>query len=298
MSAVSNFFVYCGEDGWSVDDVNRLSDSFSSHRIWYTHDGIHLVDLFVVTNLDKSNFERHCRILDFNAEKFDGFWSFMNCYDKAKRQLHGDSKAIILNQPTVGVDLISIPTLEHTPEQGKTENAAKNIAPEDKLLVIEKQLYPVQQFDNWWNDETDYSPFYFGCAASTAGMIYEEFEKNYKQITEDYDDTPYGVQQWFECEMEPKLFYLNHAHGVSIPFAINNWEKQEQRNVLWEENVRPHFNPPLDGYGWRGLGGDEEAKLFHKEHEYRDISRQASWITFEGDTENLLEDEYIRWWIL
>ncbi len=298
MNAVTNFFVYCGEDGWSVDDVNRLSDSFSRHRIWNTHDGVHLVDLFVVTNIDKGMFERHCRVLEFNAEKFDGFWKYMNCFDKASSHLHGDNKCVILNHPTIGLDLIAIPTLESVPERGKTENAARSIAPEDKQKVIDDKLYPVQQFDNWWNEETDYSPFYLGVCSSTATMIYEEFENNYEQITSDYDDTPYGAQQWLECELEPKLFYLNHAHGVNIPFALNDWEKQEQRNVLWEKNVRPHFNPPVDGYGWRGLGGDEGASLFHKEHEYRDISRQASWVTIEGDTDEILTDEYARWWIL
>ena len=53
-----------------------------------------------------------------------------------------------------------------------------------------------------------------------------------------------------------------------------------------------------DGYGWRGLGGDEEAELFSYDHEYRDISRQVSFITFEGDTSNITEDEYVRWWML
>jgi hypothetical protein len=298
MNAVTNFFVYCGEGGWSVDDVNRLSDSLSVQRIWNTHDGIKLADLFVVTNIDKSMFERHCRVIEYDSDLFEGFWSYMNCFRAAKRQLHGDNKAIILNAPTVGRDLISIPSMESIPEQGKTENAAKSIPAEDKILILENDLYPVQQFDNWWNEETDMSPFYIGVASSTAGFIFNKFEDDYEQIIEDYDATPYGAQQWFECELESKFFYLTHAHGVNIPYAPNDWEKQEQRNILWEENVRPHFNPPLDGYGWRGLGGDEESALFHEEHEYRDISRQASWITFEGDTDTLIEDEYLRWWVL
>ena len=41
---------------------------------------------------------------------------------------------------------------------------SKSIAEEDKAMVKEQQLYPIQQFDNWWNDETDMSPFWIGVA--------------------------------------------------------------------------------------------------------------------------------------
>ena len=38
--AVASVVLYQGEGGWSVDDVNRLSDSFSKMRQWRSHDGI------------------------------------------------------------------------------------------------------------------------------------------------------------------------------------------------------------------------------------------------------------------
>ena len=53
--------------------------------------------------------------------------------------------------------------LESAPVQGGIE-ADKSIAEEDKAMVKEQQLYPIQQFDNWWNDETDMSPFWIGVA--------------------------------------------------------------------------------------------------------------------------------------
>ena len=78
--------------------------------------------------------------------------------------MHDEDKVIVLTQPTIGVELIGIPMLESAPVQGSTENAAKSIAEEDKAMVKEQQLYPIQQFDNWWNDETDMSPFWIGVA--------------------------------------------------------------------------------------------------------------------------------------
>ena len=74
--------------------------------------------------------------------------------------------------------------------------------------------------------------------------------------------------------------------------------KQLERNEIWESQVRPWFSNDDDGYGWRGLGGDEEAFLFEYDHEYRAFSRQCSFITFEGDTDDLESDEYVRWWML
>ena len=95
------------------------------------------------------------------------------------------------------------------------------------------------------------------------------------------------------------MFWLNDAKGICVPYAICDKEKQLERNELWESNVRPWFvdNPP-DGYGWRGLGGEQESLLYEFDHEYRTISRQVSFITFEGNTDNILDDEFARWWIL
>ena len=94
------------------------------------------------------------------------------------------------------------------------------------------------------------------------------------------------------------MFWLNHPHGLISPYAIGDKDTQLARNELWEANVRPHFQNMDDGYGWRGLGGDEEALLFEYDHEYRAVSRQCSFITFEGDTDDLESDEYVRWWML
>lgn len=295
--AVASIFVYCGEGGYSIDDVNRLSDSLSKNRQWVSHDGIRLCDLYCVTNKLPGLFYDQVKILKCNND-YEGFWNIIQCYEEGFRQTHAEDKVIVLNHPTIMQDLIGIPMLESTPERGKTENAAKSISEEDKEMVKEQRLYPVQQFDNWWSGATEMSPFWLACAGTTAQFIYNEFKDNFEQISEDYDADPYGFQQWVECELEDKLFYLNHAHGVNIPYHLNNKNVQLHRNELWEQNVRPWFDSELDGYGWRGLGGDQEAELFEYDHEYRAISRQCSFITFEGDTDKCLEDEYARWWIL
>jgi len=296
--AVANIYVYCGEGGWSVQDVNRLSDSLSIARQWDSHDGIKLTSLTCLTNEDSDLFYNQVTVKKLGSPLFDGFWNTMSCYQEGFMDNHGEDKVIVLSAPTVCMDLIGIPILEGCPERGSTENAAKTITDEDKHMVKDEQLYPLQQFDNWWNDETDMSPFYTGVAASTAKHFFNDFKNRYEIIAEDYDATPYGLQQWIECELESELFWLNHPHGIHVPYAVGDKDTQLARNELWESNVRPHFQNLNDGYGWRGLGGDEEALLFEYDHEYRSVSRQCSFITLEGDTSVAEEDEYCRWWIL
>ena len=295
--AVANIYVYCGEGGFSVDDVNRLSDSLSVSRSWESHDGIKLSSLTVLTNEPEEKFYKQVKVKNYDFE-MEGFWNTAYCYRQGMLDNHDEDKVVVINAPTVCLDLVGIPLLESTPVQGSTENAAKSIAPEDKEMVKEQQLYPIQQFDNWWNDETDMSPFWVGCASSTARFFWQQFQDQYETIKDEYDATPYGFQQWLECELEEQLFWLNHAHGINAPYHINNQDAQLQRNDAWEAQVRPWFSSNDDGYGWRGLGGDEESLCFEFDHEYRTISRQVTFLTFEGNTDDVLEDEYARWWIL
>tara|TARA_Y100000996_G_scaffold374306_1_gene324376 strand:- start:118 stop:1011 length:894 start_codon:yes stop_codon:yes gene_type:complete len=296
--AVSNIYVYCGEGGLTVSDVNRLTDSLHKNRQWESHDGISLVSLTVITNEPDEVFYQPVKTVA-HKDQYGGFWNNIECYKQGVADLHDEDKVIVITSPLLVHDLSGIPLLEHAPVQGKTENAAQNIDEEDKELIKDKMLCPIQQFTNWYNDDTDYIPHYLGVPAGTARIIYQKLTDNIDELKSDYDATPCGLQQFIECELEEQLFWLNDAKGICVPYAICDKEKQLERNELWESNVRPWFvdNPP-DGYGWRGLGGEQESLLYEFDHEYRTISRQVSFITFEGNTDNILDDEFARWWIL
>tara|TARA_B100000519_G_scaffold199236_1_gene210087 strand:+ start:4819 stop:5718 length:900 start_codon:yes stop_codon:yes gene_type:complete len=296
--AVANIYVYCGEGGWSVQDVNRFSDSLSMARQWESHEGIHLTSLNVLTNEDSDLFYNQCTIKKLGETPFVGFWNTLQCFQQGFSDNHGEDKVIVLPHPIIGTDLLGIPILESCPDRGSLDNAPKGSTEEDRALVKEEQLYPIQQYDNWWNDETDMCPFWIATTAQTSKFIFNTIKEFHEEILEDYDANAYGLQQWIECELEPQLFWLNHPHGLISPYAIGDKDTQLARNELWEANVRPHFQNMDDGYGWRGLGGDEEALLFEYDHEYRSVSRQVSFIAFEGDTAVAEEDEYCRWWIL
>lgn len=294
--AVANFYVYCGEGGITVEQTNLFLDSLSKKRAWTSHDGIELMDLTVITNEPESSFRKEVgSIISYDPNKFDNpFWNIIFAYKHASDYLHGDSKAIILQGNIYGQDLLAIPSLKVVPERGTTTHS--DVKDQDEIdMVRDQNLIVVQQFQNWWNDDTEYAPHYMGIAASSCKHIWTEFNKQYETIVDEYDPDPYGFQQWIECDIEEDLFYLNQHVGIISPYAVGKPEIQQERNQLWEDNVRPTFN--VDD-GWRGIGGEIESLLFETEHEYRTVSRQVSWFILEGDTSNILEeDEYFRWWI-
>ena len=123
-----------------------------------------------------------------------------NAIQQGYQNHHDEDKVVVVTGSMICHDLVGIPMLEHAPVQGKTENAAQNIDEEDKELIRKNDLCPIQQFDNWFNDETDYAPWFLGVAASTAKIIYNKLNDNIDELKTDYDPTPYGLQQFIECE--------------------------------------------------------------------------------------------------
>ena len=83
----------------------------------------------------------------------------MQCFQQGFSDNHGEDKVIVLPHPIIGTDLLGIPILESCPDRGSLDNAPKGSTEEDRALVKEEQLYPIQQYDNWWSDETDMCPF-------------------------------------------------------------------------------------------------------------------------------------------
>ena len=71
--AVANIYVYCGEGGWSVEDVNRFADSVSKSRSWESHDGISLSSLTVLTNEPEDSFVTHVKVKPYDFE-FEGYY--------------------------------------------------------------------------------------------------------------------------------------------------------------------------------------------------------------------------------
>ena len=94
---------------------------------------------------------------------------------------------------------------------------------------------------------------------------------------------------------ENRHFTLPLHAGTFGRYYINDEERNMQLVQDFEENVRPLFPR-----AWRGIGGEEEAKYLHFDHEYRDLTRQTSFLKLEGETQDNLanSDRWLDLWIL
>ena len=294
MSAVTTYFVYCGDGGMSVNDVNILTDSMSRQRMWESHDGINLHDLYVMTNYDEDLFYKPAKIINFKDEG-EGFWNILNLYRTAGETVDAEHKVVVIQGHTRVKDVVSILSLENIPEKGCTNSPPKPISDEDRVRIATDNLIPTQQFINWWDDTTEYSPYYLASAASSYRELYKLL--NTDSVKEDYDPTPIGLQQAIEVELGENLYWVESPKGASGIYYLNDRDSNEELNESWETVVRPYFNNGDCAYGWRGIGGDSDSKYLEFTHEYRDLNRQTSFFTVIGDESEYLQDDYYRLWI-
>ena len=83
--------------------------------------------------------------------------------------------------------------------------------------------------------------------------------------------------------------------GILSPYAINNQVQNTLYNDEFEEIVRPHIDNT--DTPWRGLGGEQESKLFEFDHEYRTVSKQVSFLYLEGK-DKPEADTWLDLWVL
>ena len=247
-----------------------------------------------MTNYDEDLFYKPAKILGFKDEG-EGFWNILNLYRTAGETVDAEHKVVVIQGHTRVKDVVSILSLENIPEKGCTNSPPKPISDEDRVRIATDNLIPTQQFINWWDDTTEYSPYYLASAASSYRELYKLL--NTDSVKEDYDPTPIGLQQAIEVELGENIYWVESPKGASGIYYLNDRESNEELNESWETVVRPYFNNGECAYGWRGIGGDSDSKYLEFTHEYRDLNRQSSFFTVIGDESEYLQDDYYRLWI-
>lgn len=292
-SAVTSYFVYCGEGGLSVQDTNDFIDAMSRQRMWISHDGVKLHDLYVVTDEDSEQFYTEY-VNDFiPTGDWNGEWCILEGFKYAYENVDDEHKAVFWTGNTRPYNIISQLSLQNIPERGSCALMRHPWSEERQQEVEDKMLFPVEQFDNWWSDDTEYSPYYFGIAASSASFFYKKFSADSDRIQSEYNN----FQEWLEVELEEFIAHIPFPSGTNAVIHINDKSANKNLNLKWDENVRPSFTDGSNPFGWRGMGGDAEAKYISYGHEYRDLSKQCSIVTFIGE-DDPRSDEWIRLWIL
>jgi hypothetical protein len=86
--------------------------------------------------------------------------------------------------------------------------------------------------------------------------------------------------------------------GTFGGYYVDDRAKNKEVNDLYEDIVRPEFT--ADPSLWRGMGGEPEAKFIEFTHEYRDITKQCSFLVLERgeDNKDPFTDRYLHLWVL
>lgn len=292
-SAVTSYFVYCGEGGLTVSDTNTFIDSMSQQRMWLSHDGVKLHDLYIVTDEDSEQFYSQHVNGFIPTGDWNGEWCLMEGFKYAYENVDDEHKAVFISGRSIVHWGISQISLQNIPERGSCALMRFPYTRERQQEVEDKMLFPVEQFDNWWSDDTEYSPYYFGIAASSASFFYKKFSADSDRIQSEYNN----FQEWLEVELMEYVAHIPYPSGTNAVIHINDKPANKNLNLAWDENVRPSFTDGSNPYGWRGMGGEPEAKYISFNHEYRDLTKQCSLVTFIGE-EDPRSDEWIRLWIL
>jgi hypothetical protein len=207
--------------------------------------------------------------------------------------LREESKCTYVNARVVARNMCTSIIYEGLPNKGTTDECNFTFTTEETASIKENDTSFLYQERNWMEDgDTQYFPHFCGFVQGDGKYIVDNFLADMAGVQEKYGS---NVQQYIEDQIaENKGMVLNTMHGMIGQYHIGDEFANLELNKLYEENVRPSFDNEGE---WRGLGGDQQAKFIHFEHEYRTISQQCSFVHLKGDADPK-SDRYLELWVL
>jgi len=287
------------DNGVKTEDVKRFWKSVQRQRITRpTEDGIRLARLNIFTDDPEGLPEdKGTRIVPFfpDSKVTDPAYHKLSLFEN---DLFGEGTKTMILDPRLSIrDFSLMEIATGLPDAGTTDETDFTFTDEETTSIAENMTVFMQQAPNWWNNNatSEYHHSYLGFVQGGWSFLKEEFETNSASIQEQYPGEG-GFQSWLESFIATnKVMVLPMEVGILSPYAINDSVKNTLYNDEFEEKVRPHIDNT--DTPWRGLGGEQESKLFEFDHEYRTVSKQVSFLYLEGEDEPE-EDTWLDLWVL
>ena len=287
------------DNGVKTEDVKRFWKSVQRQRITRpTEDGIRLARLNIFTD-DPEGLpdDKGTRIVPFfpDSKVTDPAYHKIALFEN---DLFGEGTKTVVLDPRLSIrDFSLMEIAAGLPDAGTTDETNFTFTDEEKSSIAENMTVFTQQATNWWSNNitSEYHHAYLGFVQGGWSFLKEAWETNSASIQEQYPGEG-GFQSWLETFIESnKVMVLPMEIGILAPYSINNQVQNTLYNDEFEAKVRPHIDNT--DTPWRGLGGEQEAKLFEFDHEYRTVSKQVSFLYFEGEDEPE-SDTWCDLWIL
>ena len=273
----------------TADDINRLHLELSRKRVFTMtpnseinlwchtdnpeglHEDIKIIKLTPRDDITDNKF--------YNLELFERFV---------------DDKVILWDANLQPLDLCQTLVIKGFPQKGDYKEAMDFIPDMDLEMgmKIKNEMYPFIQCPTKWWDLED------GEDVGIADWFIAFWGDNCQDLTQVFEKDPKSAQETDFATFIKKNhdgILLPTEPGTFAPYYVNNKEKTDALNEVWETNVRPYFPD-----AWTGYGGEEEAPFLEWSHEYRDVSKQVNFLYFESDDTGARpeEDWYLKLWFL
>lgn len=258
-------------------------------------DGIPLYRLNVYTDDPTGIPDREdVRIIPFFAKESDKITdSAYRKLDMFDTDLFGEGTKTCLVDPNIHfVDFAMAELAKGIPDQGTTHETHFTFTAEEDASVKENNTLFITQGEDWWNESNTntYSHTITTFVQGGWDFLREEFLKDPVSIQTEYPGEE-GFQRWLETFYDnKKVMPLPFPKGVLSSYKTNDHVRNLMLNDLFETEVRPSWTE------WRGMGGEEEGRLFDFGHEYRTLSKHVSFLYLDGDTPH--EDEWLDLWVI
>ena len=258
-------------------------------------DGIPLYRLNVYTDDPTGIPDREdVRIIPFFAKESDKITdSAYRKLDMFDTDLFGEGTKTCLVDPNIHfVDFAMAELAKGIPDQGTTTETHFHFSAEEEASVKENNTLFITQGEDWWNESNTntYSHTLTCFVQGGWDFLREEFLKDPVSIQTEYPGEE-GFQRWLETFYDDKkVMPLPFPKGVLSSYKTHDHPRNLALNDLFETEVRPSWTE------WRGMGGEEEGRLFDFGHEYRTLSKHVSFLYIDGNTPH--EDEWLDLWVI
>ena len=287
------------DNGVETEDVKRFWKSMERQRITRPNeDGIRLARLNIFTDDPEGLPESDgTRIVPVFPDKLvtDPAYHKVALFENS---MFGEgTKTMVVDPKLIVKDFSLMEIAAGLPDAGTTEETNFTFTDEEKSSIAENMTVFTQQAPNWWSNDstTSFHHSYLGFVQGGWSFIREEWENNSVSIQEQFPGE-HGFQKWLESFIESnQVMVLPMEIGILSPYAVNNRVQNTLYNDEFEQIVRPHIDNTETP--WRGLGGEQESKLFEFDHEYRTVSKQVSFLYLEGEDEPEA-DTWLDLWVL
>ena len=300
-----NLTTLCMKDDPNVTphDVHNLKTYLDKQRLIY-HEGMQICRFTVISDYDESEFtdidvfaDDHANLS--SARLLKTMYSDQEVPHPSFHQREIFKNALFANgDKTMFIDANVIPQgLMHSvlfsslPEKGDPNHTTYELAEDQQQKIKDNNWATLNMALDWTETEqTMFLPyFYQHIYGDHADFVSKMFDKDIISKYETFAHFIEGEYEEFLLPMQP---------GVVGKYFVDDKERNDELNAMWEKNIRPSF--PAQ---WRGLGGDEDAHYIHWEHDYRDLTKQTSLLYLDrgasGDLKDRMTSDYwLRLWIL